>query len=320
MSNAEISDAIAPRVNPYNFQSHLYDKSRPENVAFLGRLRGVMDEFDSITSVGEVGEDQRGLELQAEYTEGTERLHMCYGFDFLSRPFPSGTRVAEVLERFQRIASDSWACWAFSNHDVERHTSRWSLSDDAHKAYLALLLSLRGSICLYQGEELGLSEADVAFEDLQDPYGIRFWPWFKGRDGCRTPMAWVSGGTHGGFSEGKPWLPVDAKHQAQAVDSQENEPNSVLNFYRAMIAFRKSHSALIKGAFEVVEADDTFISFKRTFGGTTLFCAFNLSDGAHEVTMPEGTWKIDIAAPFDVAGSDTNPSLPPWHALFAKMT
>ncbi len=320
LSNTEISDAIAPRVNPYNFQSHLYDKSRPENVDFLERLRLVMDDFDSITSVGEVGEDQRGLEIQAEYTEGSDRLHMCYGFDFLSKPFPTGERVAEILERFQRIAANSWACWAFSNHDVVRHTSRWSLSDEAHRAYMALLLSLRGSICLYQGEELGLQEADVSFEDLQDPYGIRFWPSFKGRDGCRTPMAWDADAAHGGFSEGKPWLPVAEVHTAQAVDAQHANPTSMLNFYRAMIAYRKTQSALIKGSFAVIEADETFIAFKRELGDSTVLCAFNLSDEPRDMTLPDGNWQIDETAPFNVSGTDTNPVLPPWQALFAELT
>ena len=73
---------------------------------------------------------------------------------------------------------------------------------------ITLLACLRGSICLYQGEELGLEEAEIAFEDLRDPYGIRFWPGFKGRDGCRTPMVWEAPPPNAGFSSGKPWLPV----------------------------------------------------------------------------------------------------------------
>ena len=71
--------------------------------------------------------------------------------------------------------------------------------------------SLRGSVCLYQGEELGLDEADIAFEDLRDPYGVAFWPSFKGRDGCRTPMPWDDSDT-AGFTTGLPWLPIPAEH------------------------------------------------------------------------------------------------------------
>ena len=187
---------IAPQVNPYTWQEHEFSKSRPENVAFIEKFRAVMDEYQDIAAVGEVGDDQKGIQIQAEYTAGTNRLQMCYGFEFLSQPFPTGERISKVMTDFMEGAAESWACWAFSNHDVIRHTSRWDLSPEAQQLYLAVILSLRGSVCLYQGEELGLGEADVAFEDLQDPYGIRFWPKFKGRDGARTPMPWESNSTN----------------------------------------------------------------------------------------------------------------------------
>ena len=136
-----------------------------------------------------------------EYTRGDHLMQMCYAFEFLSPEAPSGRRVGQVLRRFATVASDGWACWAFSNHDVERHATRWHLDAAQLRVYLALLLSLRGSVCLYQGEELGLTEAYVPFEELQDPYGKRFWPKFRGRDGCRTPMPWLSDTLHAGFSE-----------------------------------------------------------------------------------------------------------------------
>ena len=309
---------IAPSVNPYTWQNHLYSKSQPENLAFLEKLRAVMDEFQDITAVGEVGDDQKGLEIQAEYTQGTNRLHMCYGFDFLSEPFPTGTRIAEVLNRFGEKAADSWACWAFSNHDVTRHTTRWNLSDEAQKLYLAVLLSMRGSVCLYQGEELGLGEADIAFEDLQDPYGIKFWPKFKGRDGCRTPMAWSSNAPNGGFSDGKPWLPVAAEHAARATDAQEADAQSMLNFYRSMIAYRKTRPALIKGTFKLVAAEEDFFAVIREHDGKTMFCGFNLSDAPRPVDLPEGAWIIDSDAPFDVNKNEAGLTLPAWSAVFAQ--
>ncbi len=313
----QVKDEIAPSVNPYTWQNHLYSKSQPENLAFLERLRAVMDEFPDITSVGEVGDDQKGLEIQAEYTQGTNRLHICYGFDFLSAPFPTGTRVAGVLNRFAEKAADSWACWAFSNHDVTRHTTRWNLSPEAQKLYLALLLSMRGSVCLYQGEELGLEEADIAFEDLQDPYGIKFWPKFKGRDGCRTPMAWSSNARNGGFTDGKPWLPVASEHAARAADAQEADAGSMLNFYRNMIAYRKTRAPLIKGTFELVTTEDSYLAAIREHGGTRMFCAFNLSDKPRAVDLPTGAWTIDEQSPFNVNTNEAGLTLPPWSALYA---
>ncbi|MGR3511889.1 MAG: alpha-amylase family glycosyl hydrolase [Paracoccaceae bacterium] len=317
LAESDKKSEIAPSVNPYTWQEHKYSKSQPENIEFLKKLRAVMDEFRDITSVGEVGDDQQGLQIQAEYTQGTERLHMCYGFDFLSAPYPTGTRVAEVLNRFNDLAKDSWACWAYSNHDVVRHTTRWSLSEEAQKAYLALLLSLRGSVCLYQGEELGLPEADVAFEDLQDPYGIQFWPKFKGRDGCRTPMVWTSNAEHGGFSSGKPWLPVSETHAAKSADVQTADENSMLNFYRRMIAYRQTHAPLGKGTFEIAAFDDTFFAVIREVQGQRMFVAFNLSDEPRTVDLPGGDWSIDTSAPFDVTKTETGAELAGWQVLFA---
>lgn len=317
LSEAEKDSSIAPSVNPYTFQRHLYDKSQPENLDFLARLRGVMDEFRDITSVGEVGDDQRGLEIQAEYTAGDERLHMCYGFDFLSAPFPTGTRIAKVLAQFESKASEGWACWAFSNHDVERHASRWQLSAKAQRLYAALLMSLRGTVCLYQGEELGLTEAYVPFEDLQDPYGKRFWPKFKGRDGCRTPMPWSHDQLNGGFTDGKPWLPVAMEHVAAAAEVQDEDPASMLNFYRNFIEFRQGQSTLAKGSLGVVEASDTFISFLREHGNARVFCAFNLSEKERAVTLPDGVWQIDQSAPFAFSGDENGITLPGWQAVYA---
>lgn len=313
----ERNDKTAPAVNPYNWQDHLYDKTRPENLAFLRKLRAVMDEFPGTTSVGEVGEGQRGAEVQAEYTRGDDLLHMCYDFDFLSNAFPTGTQVAEVMTRNMTVGAEGWPCWAFSNHDVVRHRSRWNLGEGAYRVYAALLMSLRGSICLYQGEELGLTEAYVAYEDLQDPYGKRFWPKFKGRDGCRTPMAWITDNRLGGFTDAHPWLPVAVEHLAQSVAAQEDDPDSILHFYRSMLSFRKAHEPLRKGSMTILEQDAGGISFLREHEGQTLFCAFNLSGSARPITYPEGTWRVDYGTPFKVTSTDRGDQLPPFQACFA---
>lgn len=311
------SDRIAPAVNPYNWQDHIHDKNRPENLEFLKRLRALMDEYPAITAVGEVGDDQRGLEIQAEYTSGGDKLHMCYGFDFLSAMPPTGARIEDVVKRYEEIAGDGWACWAFSNHDVVRHASRWNLSEKALRLYAGLLLSLRGTVCLYQGEELGLTEAYVAYEDLQDPYGIEFWPRFRGRDGCRTPIPWVQDNANGGFTDVKPWLPMAVEHLERAVAQQEGEDGSTLAFYRAMIGFRKAHPCFAKGTLTVVEARDDFLSLIREHEGARVFAAFNLSAMAMPVSLPPGTWRHDRGAPFKAVVNDKGVTLPPWQAYFA---
>ncbi len=308
---------IAPEVNPYNWQDHLYDKNQPENLDFLRRLRAVMDEYPAVAAVGEVGDGQRGVEIQAEYTSGGDKMHMCYGFDFLSATPLTGTRVADVVRHYDEVGPEGWACWAFSNHDVVRHASRWNLSEPALRLHAALLLSLRGSVCLYQGEELGLTEAYVAFEDLRDPYGIRFWPKFRGRDGCRTPMPWVQDNHNGGFTDGPPWLPVAVEHLSHAVARQERHEDSTLAFYRAMVAFRKAQPAFAKGTLQIVEARDDYLSLIREHDGHRIFAAFNMSALANPVTVPEGDWRQDMAAPFQAVVNDKGVTLPPWQAYFA---
>ena len=313
------NSTIAPEVNPYNWQNHLYDKNQPENLDFLRRLRALMDEYPGATALGEVGDAQRGMEIQAEYTSGGDKVHMCYSFDFLSNVTPSAERVAEVLGAYEATIGDGWACWAFSNHDVVRHASRWNLDEAGLRVHAALLLSMRGSICLYQGEELGLTEAYVAFEDLQDPYGIRFWPKFKGRDGCRTPIVWSADNRNGGFSDAKPWLPVAVEHLSRAVGAQVSDDDSTLAFYRRMIAFRQAWAPLVKGSLSDLAGADGVVSFIRRHNGQRLFCAFNLSPEARAVALPPGDWRLDRGAPFAPAdtGQAGQLTLAPWQAAFA---
>ena len=292
---------IAPEVNPYNWQDHLYDKNQPENLAFLQRLRVLMNEYPGATAVGEVGDAQRGMEIQAQYTAGNDKVHMCYSFEFLSGTTPDAAKFAEVLTAYEATIGDGWACWAFSNHDVVRHATRWGLDDTASRLFAGLLMSLRGSVCIYQGEELGLTEAYVAYEDLQDPYGIRFWPKFKGRDGCRTPIPWSPDNRHGGFSEGRPWLPMAVEHLHRAVAAQAGQAGSMLDFYRRIIGFRQARPALVKGALSDIRVSGTVLSFQRAHAGQVMFCAFNLGDAPAGVALPEGRWLQDRDAPFAAA-------------------
>lgn len=284
------NSSIAPAVNPYNHQDHLYSKSQPENLAFLERLRALCDEYDARTCLGEVGDAQRGLEIMGQYTQGDARMHMCYAFEFLSGPRATASFVKQVFDDLYEAAPDGWPCWAFSNHDVTRHASRWDLTPEAMRTYVTLMMCLRGSACLYQGEELGLDEAEVAFEDLQDPYGIEFWPEFKGRDGCRTPMVWETQAESAGFGAEKPWLPVSPVHAAMAVDRQEDDPDALLHHYRRAIALRQSHDALRSGSQDGLTAAGDVLHFKRQANGTTLLCAFNLGEDTTTLALPSGTW------------------------------
>jgi alpha-glucosidase len=215
---------------------------------------------------------------------------MGYSFDFLTEEF-SAAYIKQVVQTLEERVSDGWPCWAISNHDVERVISRWGKSQNAEqnsdlaKMLFAMISSLRGSVCSYQGEELGLTEADIAFEDIQDPYGITFWPQFKGRDGCRTPQPWQHDEVNAGFSQAKPWLPVAIEHQEKSVDLQENSTDSVLNSYRNFTQWRKQHSALLYGDITFVDTPEPILSFIRQDNDEKLLVCFNFSNQAQRFSL-----------------------------------
>jgi len=323
---ADRNQPEAPAVNPYNYQDHIYDKSQPENLAFLQRLRALLDRYPATTSVGEIGDGARSLQTMAAYTSGGDKLHMCYTFDFLG-PIFSAAHFRERIAAFEAMAGDAWPCWAFSNHDVERHVSRWAsavAADQDHLAALAaaILLSLRGSVCLYQGEELGFGEATLRFEDLADPYGIRFWPEFKGRDGCRTPMVWESNAPNGGFTQGKPWLPVSPAHVARAANREVGDPASVLARYRQLIAFRRAHPALRSGTIHLLDAPADVLAFIREADGERVLCVFNLGRGDAAFTIPAGGTVAALAGhgfTSTIANDGRSVRLPAAGAFFGRL-
>lgn len=278
-----------PETNPYGFQEHVYDKTQPENLAFLRRVRALLQEYPGTIAVGEVGDGDRSPATVGSYTSGGDTLHFCYTFDLFGSEF-SAKVFRSTVEKFEAAAKDGWVCWALSNHDVMRHVSRFAQpGDDLNRLArlsLAILIGLRGTICIYQGEELALPEAEIAFEDLRDPYGIRFWPSFKGRDGCRTPIPWSAKSDRAGFSTAKPWLPIPQEHRERAADVQEADPRAVLAFYRQALAFRRNSAALQRGVIEFLDVPEPILAFTRRCDGEALLCIYNLSRETRDWPLP----------------------------------
>ncbi len=271
-----------PRTRPFDHQSHVHNQSQPEIVGFVERLAAVVAGYPDRFTVAEVGGVDPLPEMRA-FTRGTDRLSTAYGFAFLSadRLTPALVRDAMAEWPSGEAADDGepWPSWAFSNHDVPRAVSRWTEGRDGTamaRLTLALLATLRGNIFLYQGEELGLEQADVPFERLADPEAIANWPLTLGRDGARTPMAWTSEGIGSGFSTTEPWLPIDPRHRARAMDRQERDPDSPLAVTRAVFALRRAEPALRLGALDFVDTPGDLLVFRRSWRGRALTCAFNL--------------------------------------------
>lgn len=287
--------------SPVTMQEHRYNADQPETLPFLEALRRRMDAHGERMAVGEIGGAAWDARM-AEYTDGDQRLHTAYSFAFLGpRPAPR-----EIAERLQAWTDRSgWPSWAFSNHDVPRVATRWSggpgkafdfglgggderaLGDIPPATWMALLLALRGTVFIYQGEELGLDEAVVPFEQMQDPFGIAHWPLVTGRDGCRTPMPWAGDATHAGFSTHAPWLPVWPAHRERAVDRQSADPTSTLATTRQLIRLRQQHPALRVGELEVAHVDDDLLHLVRRSGPAEMHAVFNLGATERTLAMPQ---------------------------------
>ena len=279
--------ATVTDVNPYGMQSHVYDKSQPENLAFLQKIRVLLDEFGAV-AIGEVGADD-ALGVMAEYTADNDKLHMAYSFNLLTPQF-SAAHIRTQVEEFEARVKGGWASWSVGNHDAIRVMTRWGGDNPTPalaKLVLAMQLSLKGTPCLYQGDELALTEADVPFELLQDPYGITFWPEFKGRDGCRTPIPWTSEKPNAGFTTGKPWLPVAEPHIAVAASVQESDPESALNFARRLIAWRRNTPQLTRGDIVFFDAPEPVLALRRDLAGRPgVVAVFNLGAKPVELELP----------------------------------
>lgn len=307
--------------NPYGWQWHQFDKSRPENLQFLKKLRSLLDQYPNTTMVGEIGDDD-GLARVAEYTSGGDKLHMAYCFDLLSEQHTAGF-IHGVLKRFNEVVSDGWPCWALSNHDVTRSATRWGGAQPDQRLLrmaAAFQMTLRGTVCLYQGEELGLPEADIAFEDLQDPYGITMWPQYKGRDGCRTPMPWSAQLPNAGFSGAeKTWLPIAKEHIPLSVEQQTNDDQSLLKFFQNLLHWRKAQPVLLHGSLSLMQEHPQVLAYVREWQGDRMLCVFNFSEQRVQYELPTD-WSssdlIDGTGSSGVEKHNASLNMQPWAWAF----
>jgi alpha-glucosidase len=283
----------------------------------------------------------------AEYTADDNKLHMAYGFSLFTEEF-SAARIRGVVQEFERLIrrGGGWGCWSLSNHDCMRVVSRWGkgVDDPAFpKLLLTLLGSLRGSFCIYQGEELGLPEADVPFERLTDPYGIAFWPDYKGRDGCRTPLPWTAERPWGGFSRVEPWLPMSPVHLDRSVATQTAEPGSVLHFYQRFLAWRKGSEALCRGNIHFYPSPEPVLALRREAragaeahlpqagpkgaaqdvrreeGADRLLAVFNLSANPVQYKLPSPAQPLEGHGLAGCSLDARDLYLPPWGGFFGRL-
>ena len=262
---------------PFDFQMQQYNQSHPDIVTFIEKLRGLVDTYPGRFTVAEVG-GHKSLEEMALYTAGTNRLNTAYSFVFLEAADLSAAVIREAIEDWDKNAA-SWPSWTFSNHDRPRAVTRWGTGRDRRsfsKMLNAMLVSLRGTAFLYQGEELGLPQARVPYDRLVDPEAIANWPETLGRDGTRTPHPWDSNCPDAGWSSDA-WLPVDDAHVRLNVAAQEADTESTLHATRRLLALRKTLEPLIMGSLDFVETEEPLLAYVRAFEGERILCVLNLS-------------------------------------------
>ena len=186
-------------------------------------------------------------------------------------------------------ASGEWPVWVMSNHDIKRAYSRFSdgkHDDDIAKVMAAMYLLLRGTPILYYGEEIGMANNDpTRKEDVKDPIGQLGWPTVKGRDGERTPMQW-NDGPNAGFTQGIPWLPVPVSSKTHNVVAEKADPNSVLSFYKTVLALRHTNKALLDGDYVALnESDANVYTYLRRYKNEAVLVVMNMSDSPQTVSL-----------------------------------
>jgi alpha-glucosidase len=268
-----------PNMEPVN------NDKLPEVHTILQGLRKVADEHNAVL-IGETWTKDID-ELKQYYGSGERELQMPMDFMFTEVKPLSATEF-----RKQVAAVDSaggWPVFVISNHDIVRAASRWGdgkHNSEINKMMAAFYLTLRGTPIMYYGEELGMENQDPRrVQDVKDPIGVTGWPKEKGRDGERTPMQW-SAEKNGGFSTGdKTWLPVQAVYKTQNVDSESKDPNSVLSFYKKVLALRHTNEQLMEGSYVPLTDDPNVIAYLRPYKDKAVLVVVNMSSSQQKINL-----------------------------------
>jgi len=278
----------------FDRQIHVNDMDRPEMMPLLGELRSLLDSYPERYSVGEPFIPTP--EKTASYA-GKGKLHTAFHFFHIDTdlmPKWSADHFRRQMLDLGKATGDNYLpALAMSNHDITRAASRFCRGEDDANARIAmaLLMTLRGTPFIYYGEEVGMRDISLSRSEIMDPPGKYYWPVFKGRDGCRSPMQWDNS-ANAGFSTGKPWLKIHPNYMERNVSAQENDANSMLNFTRRLIALRKEHRALRDGGIIFLEPPQKdLLAYLRLSPEQTILVALNFSSKTRTLDLPPGDWQ-----------------------------
>ncbi len=270
-----------------------YNDNLPENHAVLQRLRSLSDGYDAVL-LGETWTDNIS-QLRQYYGNHDDEIQLPMNFMFATINNLSAPKFRHQIDSIE--SSGEWPVFVITNHDMARSYNRYGdgvHNDEIAKLMAALYLTLRGTAVMYYGEEIGMSNNDPRqLEDVLDPLGRMDWPKNKGRDGERTPMQW-STAANAGFTPGKPWLPVPASFATHNVATELGDPDSILNFYKALLRMRRENPALAEGDYVDVAPDDpNLLCFLRRDGERSVLVALNLSNQTQALSVDLSQYGLD---------------------------
>jgi alpha-glucosidase len=230
-------------------------------------------------------------------------FHLPFNFHLISTPWHPKS-IASLIQAYEAaLPSGGWPNWVLGNHDRPRVATRVG-SAQARVAAM-LLLTLRGTPTIYQGEEIGMVDVSIPADQVQDPFELNVPGFGLGRDPVRTPLPWTSQ-RHGGFTDGHPWLPLNADVHVLNVSAQTADPRSILSLYKALLRLRRESDVLSVGAFRLVSAEDGVLAYARELAGREVLIVLNMTN-RKQVLQGERLVREALLSTYmdDLAPSDT---------------
>ena len=263
---------------------------QPEIHDIAHGFRSLADAYEERLLVGEIclPLDQ----LMTYYgTPETPGVHLPFNFQLLDAPWNAEALARIIAEYEAALPPGGWPNWVLGSHDAPRLAGR--LGEGQARVAAMLLLTLRGTPTLYQGDELGIGKVMIPPDRIRDPQDLRQPGLGLGRDGARTPMPWDDS-LHAGFSTAEPWLPLNADWRERNVAAQENEPRSMLALYKDLLALRRAHASLAVGNLTVHPARDGVLLFERRQPDERLLVALNLTSASRPVALPDDVGAVRL--------------------------
>lgn len=236
----------------------VYSTDQPEVHKIIRKMRKLLDSYEERMMIGEIYLPIS--KLMRYYGTDNKGANLPFNFQLLTKPWDAPQIAAAIDEYEGALPEKGWPNWVLGNHDQPRITSRIGY----HQSMVAavLLLTLRGTPTIYYGEEIGMRDVPIPYDQIQDPQGLNMPGKNLSRDPARTPMQW-SNDRNAGFSYSKPWLPVDKNYPRVNVEAQKYDPHSMLSLYRRLIRLRQKEPSLIHGRYAPVHSDRQLLAYSR---------------------------------------------------------